>query len=159
MGDVQRTNNPKLPHNEAIPKFRSNMFGNFQQTTLRVEVEATATTIRDSLLQPRQFKRWLWPQTFSEGLPDVLELDTVFTSYLGPVKIQHQVTDISPESVRFVMWEGVDGFHEWYWGNEWVQSRLEGISILPLNLSQSLNLWRLQRFLEQQQIEEASLQG
>lgn len=126
------------------------MFGTFQQTTLRVEVDAKAAVIRDSLLQPRQFEKWLWPLTFSEGLPDVLQLGTVFTTYLGPVKIQHQVTDISTQSVRFLVWEGVDGFHEWYWGNEWVQSRLEGISVLPLNLAQSLNLWRLKQFLEQQ---------
>lgn len=50
------------------------MFGTFQQSTLRVEVDAPAEVIRDSLLQPRQFKEWLWPQTFSVGLPDVLEL-------------------------------------------------------------------------------------
>lgn len=126
------------------------MFGTFQQTTLRVEVSAPATVIRDSLLQPRQFKQWLWPQTFSDGLPGVLELGTTFTSYIGPIKVQHQVTDISAHSVRFLVWEGVDGFHEWCWGNEWVQSRLEGISVLPLNLGQSLNLWRLQRFLAEQ---------
>ncbi|MEL6381743.1 MAG: hypothetical protein AAFQ89_04590 [Cyanobacteria bacterium J06626_18] len=128
------------------------MFGTFQQTTLRVEVDATAAIIRDSLLQPRQFKQWQWPQTFSEGLPDMLEVGTTFTSYLGPAKVQHQVTALSPQSIRLMVWEGVDGFHEWYWGNEWVQSRLEGISVLPLNLAQSVNLWRLQRFLQQQQV-------
>ncbi len=126
------------------------MFGTFQQTTLRVEVNAPATVIRDSLLQPRQFKQWLWPQTFSEGLPSVLELSTTFTSYVGPIKVQHQVTDITSHSIRLLIWEGVDGFHEWCWGNEWVQSRLEGISVLPLNLAQSVNLWRLQRFLAEQ---------
>ncbi len=126
------------------------MFGTFQQTTLRVEVEATATVIRDSLLQPRQFRQWLWPQTFSEGLPDLLEEGSIFTSYWGPVRLQHQVVNLSPQSVQFLVWEGVDGFHEWCWGDDWVQSRLEGISMLPLNLSQSVNLWRLQRFLEAQ---------
>lgn len=127
------------------------MLGRFQQTTLRVEVEAPAAVIRDSLLRPRQFKQWLWPQTFSPGLPEVLEQGTTFSSYLGPIRIQHQVVEISPQSVRFLVWEGVDGFHEWCWGNEWVQSRLEGISVLPLNLAQSINLWRLQRFLQTQQ--------
>ncbi|MBE7382909.1 MAG: hypothetical protein F6J95_016025 [Leptolyngbya sp. SIO1E4] len=126
------------------------MFGTFQQTTLRVEIEATTAVIRDSLLQPRQFKQWLWPQTFSEGLPDILEVGTTFISYLGPIKIHHEVTALSPQSMRIVVWEGVDGFHEWCWGDGWVQSRLEGISGLPLNLAQSLNLWRLQRFLQQQ---------
>jgi len=41
--------------------------------------------------------------------------------------------------------QGIDGFHEWYWGEGWVQSRLEGVSILP-NLGQTLNLLRLRQF-------------
>lgn len=126
------------------------MFGTFQQTTLRVEVDASSEIIRNSLLQPRQFQQWLWPQAFSKGLPDVLEEGTTFTSYLGPVKVQHKVTHLTPQSVRFLLWEGVDGFHEWCWGDGWVQSRIEGISLLPINLGQSLNLLKLQRFLAQQ---------
>ena len=129
------------------------MFGTFQQTTLRVEVAAPAEVIRDSLLQPRQFKQWLWPQTFSEGLPDLLEQGTTFTSHIGPLKIQHQVVELSSQSVRLLLWEGIDGFHEWCWGNEWVQSRIEGISVLPINLGQSTNLFRLQQFLTQQAAE------
>ncbi len=128
------------------------MFGTFQQSTLRVEVDAPAEVIRDSLVQPRQFKQWLWPQTFSAGLPDVLELGTTFTSYLGPLRVQHQVTDLTPQNIGFLLWEGVDGFHEWSWGDEWVQSRIEGVSMLPINLGQSLNLVRLQRFLAEQNI-------
>ncbi|MGF1457387.1 MAG: hypothetical protein ACFBSG_00010 [Leptolyngbyaceae cyanobacterium] len=126
------------------------MFGTFQQTTLRVEVDAPATVIRDSLLQPRQFQQWLWPQTFSIGLPSVLEKDTTFTSYLGPVKVQHQVSELTANSLAFLLWEGVDGFHEWCWGDEWVQSRIEGVSLMPINLGQSLTLMRLQRHLAQQ---------
>ena len=126
------------------------MFGTFQQSTLRVEVDAPAEVIRDSLLQPRQFKQWLWPQSISVGLPDVLELGATFTSYLGPLRVQHQVTDLTPHNIRFLLWEGVDGFHEWCWGDGWVQSRIEGISVLPINLGQSLTLMRLQRFLADQ---------
>lgn len=126
------------------------MLGTFQQTTLRVEVNAAAEQVRDSLLQPRLFKQWLWPQTFSEGMPDILEPQSVFIGYLGPVKIQHRVAEVSSHSIQLLLWEGVDGFHEWGWGDGWVQSRLEGISVLPLNLTQSLNLWRLQAFLKQQ---------
>ena len=125
------------------------MFGTFQQTTLRIEVNAPAEAIRDSLLQPRQFKQWLWPQTFSAGLPDMLEKETTFTGYIGPIKVQHRVVDLSAQHVCLVLWEGIDGFHEWHWGDEWVQSRIEGISLLPINLAQSLNLFRLKRFLEQ----------
>jgi hypothetical protein len=126
------------------------MFGTFQQTTLRVEVSASAEVIRDSLLQPRQFKQWLWPQTFSQGLPDVLDQQATFTSYIGPIKVQHRVETLTPNSIRFLLWEGIDGFHEWCWGDEWVQSRIEGISVLPINLGQSLTLLRLQRFFNQQ---------
>ena len=125
------------------------MFGTFQQTTLRIEVNAPVEAIRDSLLQPRQFKQWLWPQTFSAGLPDVLEKETTFTGYVGPIKVQHRVTDLSAQHVCLLLWEGIDGFHEWRWGDEWVQSRIEGISLLPINLAQSLNLFRLKRFLEE----------
>ena len=125
------------------------MFGTFQQTTLRIEVHAPVEVIRDSLLQPRQFKQWLWPQTFSAGLPDVLEKETTFTGYVGPIKVQHRVADLSAQHVCLLLWEGIDGFHEWRWGDEWVQSRIEGISLLPINLAQSLNLFRLKRFLEE----------
>ncbi len=125
------------------------MFGTFQQTTLRIEVNAPVEAIRDSLLQPRQFKQWLWPQTFSAGLPDVLEKETTFTGYVGPIKVQHRVADLSAQHVCLLLWEGIDGFHEWRWGDEWVQSRIEGISLLPINLAQSLNLFRLKRFLEE----------
>lgn len=126
------------------------MFGTFQQSTLRIEVDAPTEIIRDSLLQPRQFKQWLWPQTFSVGLPDLLEEGSTFIGYLGPVKVQHRVTHLSSQSLRLLLWEGIDGFHEWYWGDEWVQSRIEGVSLLPINLGQSLNLFRLKQFLAAQ---------
>ncbi|MBF2034709.1 MAG: hypothetical protein IGR92_04330 [Leptolyngbyaceae cyanobacterium T60_A2020_046] len=126
------------------------MFGTFQQTTLRVEIEASAAEIRNSLLQPRQFRRWLWPQQFSPGLPDVLQPGLTFKGYLGPIEIQHQVTDTPPQRLCLLLSGGIDGFHEWYWGEGWVQSRLEGVSLLPLNLAQTVSLLRLQRFLKAQ---------
>ncbi|HEY9763896.1 MAG TPA: hypothetical protein V6D07_15295 [Trichocoleus sp.] len=115
---------------------------------MRIEVEATASQIRESLVHPVQFKRWLWPQQFTEGLPDALTQGQVFKSYLGPITIEHEVKGISETHLYLLMSGGVDGFHEWYWGDGWVQSRLEGVSILPLNLAQSLNLWRLKQFLD-----------
>jgi hypothetical protein len=52
----------------------------------------------------------------------------------------------------FFLWcslsQSIDGYHEWYWGDGWVQSRLEGISLLPLNLGQTLSLLRLREFLK-----------
>jgi hypothetical protein len=123
------------------------MFGTFQQSTLRIELDVPATEIRACLLEPQQFRQWLWPQRFSDGIPAVLTPDTTFTSYLGPITIRHQVTAAGPQQLRLLMAGGVDGFHEWLWGDGWVQSRLEGISLLPLNLAQTTNLWRLQQFL------------
>ncbi len=36
------------------------MLGNFQQSQLRIEVEASETAIRDSLLRPMQLQQWLF---------------------------------------------------------------------------------------------------
>lgn len=123
------------------------MLGNFQQSNLRIEIDASAQQIGDSLLCPAQFKQWLFPQAFSTGLPDRLHSGLVFTSWTGPVPIQHQVDKADPSGLRFIMSRGIDGFHEWYWGDGWVQSCLEGVSLLPLNLGQTLSLLRLKQFL------------
>jgi hypothetical protein len=123
------------------------MLGTFQQSSLRIEVDATEQQIGDSLLRPEQFRQWLAPQTFSAGLPERLQEGTVFTSWIGPVSIRHQVDMLKPNGIRLLMSQGIDGFHEWYWGDGWVQSSLEGISLLPLNLGQTLSLLRLRQFL------------
>jgi hypothetical protein len=126
------------------------MFGTFQQSNLRIEVDASEQQIRDSLLCSDQFRQWLAPQTFSAGLPDRLQKGTVFISHIGPIAIRHQVDMVEPNSLRLLMSQGIDGFHQWYWGDGWVQSSLEGISLLPLNLGQTLSLLRLRQFLAQQ---------
>lgn len=123
------------------------MLGTFQHSSLRIEVNASEQQIRDSLLRPAQFRQWLAPQTFSAGLPDALQPGTVFTSWLGPVSIRHQVDNVDANGVRLIMSQGIDGFHEWHWGEGWVQSSLEGVSLLPLNLGQTLSLLRLRQFL------------
>ena len=125
------------------------MLGNFQQSNLRIEVEAAESVIRDSLICPDLFKQWLWPQQFSEGLPDQLETGLTFTSQFGPVKIHHQVRQVTPHSLHLLMHGGIDGFHQWYWGEGWLQSRIEGVSALPLNLGQTISLLRLRQFLTQ----------
>lgn len=53
----------------------------------------------------------------------------------------------SDNCLRLLLSEGIDGYHEWYWGDGWVQSRLEGISLLPLSLGQTFSLLRLRQFL------------
>ncbi len=123
------------------------MFGSFQQSQLRIELEASQTAIHDSLLCPAQMQKWLWPQRLAAGMPEKLQSGMNFISWLGPVEIQHQVQIATPICLRLLLSGGIDGFHEWYWGEGWVQSRLEGISLLPLNLGQTLSLLRLRQFL------------
>ncbi|MGL5082361.1 MAG: hypothetical protein ACRC8A_12825 [Microcoleaceae cyanobacterium] len=123
------------------------MLGTFQHSSLRIEVEASEGLIRESLTHPEQLRQWLWPQQFSPGLPEQLQPGITFTSSLGPVKIQHKVDVIEPNCLRLLLSEGIDGFHEWYWGEGWVQSRLEGVSLIPLNLGQTINLFRFREFL------------
>ncbi|MEY3063307.1 MAG: hypothetical protein RLZZ532_99, partial [Cyanobacteriota bacterium] len=75
-----------------------------------------------------------------------------FTTSLGPVTIQHYVDVSQPNCLRLLLSQGIDGFHEWYWGEGWIQSRLEGISILPLNLGQTISLIQLREFLVKKNI-------
>lgn len=123
------------------------MLGNFQQSQLRIEVEASAKLLRDSLTRPAQLQQWLWPQRLSTGLPEQLHQGLVFTSWLGPVAVQHVVDATESSCLRLLLSQGIDGFHEWCWGESWVQSRLEGVSLLPLNLCQTISLLRLRQFL------------
>lgn len=126
------------------------MLGPFQQSNLRIEIDASAQQIGDSLLRPDQFRRWLAPQTFSTGLPDRLQPGTTFMSWMGPIAIQHQVDLANSNQLRFILSQGIDGYHDWSWGEGWIQSRLEGVSLLPLNLGQTLSLVRLRQFLSSQ---------
>ncbi len=123
------------------------MLGTFQKTHLRIELAASADTIGDSLLRPSQLRQWLWSQNFPDGLPEKLHSGLTFTSYIGPVAIQHQVDIVDSTSLRLILSQGIDGYHEWMWGDSWVQSRLEGISLLPLNLGQTFSLLSLRQFL------------
>lgn len=123
------------------------MLGTFQQSNLRIEVDATAAKIRDSLLRPDQFQQWMWLQRFSTGLPERLQPTTTFSSWLGPIAIQHQVDRADENSLRLLMSQGVDGYQEWLWGDGWVQSSIAGVSLLPLNLGQTASLLQLRQFL------------
>jgi hypothetical protein len=126
------------------------MLGTFQQSKLRIEVDASELSIRNSLVRPEALQTWLWPQTFSAGIPDPLQAGVSFTSWLGPVAIAHQVDLVESNAVRFILSQGIDGFHQWDWGDGWVQSQLEGLSLLPLNLGQTLSLVRLRLHLQSQ---------
>ncbi len=126
------------------------MLGNFQQSQLRIEIEASTDEIRDSLLHPVQLEKWLLGQRFAPGMPEELLPGFQFTTWTGPVTIHHQVNVVKSNCLRLILSGGIDGFHEWYWGEGWVQSRLEGVSILPLNLAQTLSLLSLRQFLATQ---------
>lgn len=123
------------------------MLGNFQKSQLRIEVDASATAIRDSLLRPRELEKWLPSGRFTSGMPEELHPGFEFTTQFGPVSIYHSVEVANPNCLRLLLSQGIDGFHEWYWGEGWVQSRLEGVTILPLSLGQTLNLLSLRQFL------------
>ena len=123
------------------------MLGNFQQSQIRIEVDAEQQDIGDCLLKTAILRQWMFPQTLSPNLPDTLQAGVTFTSKLGVVEVEHQVETADNNCLRLLLSKGIDGYHEWYWGNGWIQSRLEGISLLPLNLGQSLSLFRLRQYL------------
>lgn len=126
------------------------MFGTFQQTHLRIEVEATTAQLSRCLLQPEQFEQWLAPQQFPQPRPKLLTPASAYDSTLGPLRIRHEVLTVGDQVLRLRLSGAVDGFHEWCWGDGWVQSKLEGISLLPIALAHSLSLIRLQNHLRQQ---------
>jgi len=131
----------------ATPLSESLMLGTFQHSQLRLEVEASAPMIRESLVTIPKLRQWLAPLPIERGLPETLTPGLTFHSGLGYLRVQHDVDWVGENSVRFLLSESIDGFHEWYWGDGWVQSRLEGISLLPLNLAQTASLLKLRQFL------------
>ncbi|MGD1897755.1 MAG: hypothetical protein ACFB16_12480 [Phormidesmis sp.] len=126
------------------------MFGTYQHSNLRIEISASAAQIEASLTQANRLKKWLWPQRLeiSDMTGNRLVIGQVFESQLGPVTTAHKVELLSSEGVRFLLSGSIDGFHEWQWGDGWVQSRLEGVSLLPLNLGQTASLLRLKQYLQ-----------
>lgn len=122
------------------------MLGSFQQSNLRIEINVSEKTIRDSLLESDRLKKWMWPQHFA-FLSGKLNAGDTFVSSLGLIEIEHQVEIVEDHCLRLLLSKGIDGFHEWRWGDGWLQSRLEGISVLPLNLGQTLSLFRLRQYL------------
>ncbi len=127
------------------------MLGNFQTSQLRIEVDASQQAIGESLLHPMQLGKWLPSGKFPTGMPEQLDSGFEFTTHIGPITIHQQVEIASSNSLRLLLSQGIDGFHEWYWGEGWVQSRLEGISLLPLSLGQTASLFSLRTFLKSKQ--------
>jgi hypothetical protein len=123
------------------------MFGNFQQSQLRIEVEAAAPQIAHALLSPAQIRCWLLPQIITETLPPVLSTGLTFTSWTGFLPVEHKVDAVEANHLRLLLSRGVDGVHEWRWGEGWVQSCLEGVSYLPLPVGNTATLFRLKTYL------------
>lgn len=123
------------------------MLGTFQQSSLRIEVDASEETLAKSLTQVKELQNWLWFERFSVGIAETLTPGTKLTGRIGLVTIQHEVELAEPNRIRFVLSQGIDGFHEWAWGDGWVQSRIEGISLLPMNLGQTATLLSLKQYL------------
>lgn len=126
------------------------MLGTFQHVQLRIEIEATATELSRSLLYPEAFQAWLSPQQFSQPLPTKLEVGSIYSSGFGPLQVRHQVDAAHDHYLRLLLSGGIDGTHEWCWGEGWIQSKLEGISLLPLQLGHTWSLVRLRQFIQQQ---------
>jgi hypothetical protein len=124
------------------------MLGNFQRSELRIEVPAAAKAIRERLVSPTDLSKWLFPQQLSFPDNNALAAGTKFQSALGPVIVEQVVDYIDDCCLRLRLSQGIDGYQEWSWGDGWVQSRLEGISLLPLNLYQTATLFRLQQALK-----------
>jgi hypothetical protein len=123
------------------------MLGNFQRSELRIEVPATPSMIRDRLLSPPALTKWLFPQQMKFASQDLLTVGTQFETSFGPAIVKCQVDRVNSQCLRLILSQGVDGYQEWYWGEGWVQSRLEGISLIPLNLYQTATLFRLRQSL------------
>ena len=129
------------------------MLGSFQKSHLRIEVEASEKILLESLLNTKKLSQWFWISRLEPGLPEKLSAGLTFSSWIGLVEIGNQVEIANDNCLRLLLSKGIDGYHEWYWGEGWVQSRLEGISLLPLNLGQTLSLLSLRQFVRKHQEE------
>ncbi|MBL1209038.1 hypothetical protein [Geminocystis sp. GBBB08] len=122
------------------------MLGKFQKSELRIEVKVKDTVFRDCLLDINQLKQWFFPLKFAQNTSEKLSQNDTFSFYLGLIEIKNKVDFIDQNCLRLILSGGIDGYQEWCWGDGWIQSRLEGVSVLPLNLGQTFNLLRLKSF-------------
>ena len=123
------------------------MLGNFQRSNLRIELDADSQAIANSLQKAESLRKWMWPQTLSANLPEKINTGTIFTSNLGFIEIGHEVQKADDNSLLLLLSQGIDGYHQWHWGDGWIQSNLEGVSLLPLNLGHTASLFRLRQYL------------
>jgi hypothetical protein len=127
------------------------MLGAFQSCQLRLEVNASRLAIRESLTCPSSIRRWLFPLQLEPGLPQTLTVGLTYKTQFTGLTIVHDVIAVNEDCLKLLLSGGVEGFHYWHWGEGWVQSHLEGVSLLPLKLAHSLTLLQLRSFLEGQE--------
>ncbi|MBF2097157.1 MAG: hypothetical protein IGQ88_02115 [Gloeomargaritaceae cyanobacterium C42_A2020_066] len=120
------------------------MIGRLQQSHLRIEVPATQAQLQDCLVRPAGLRPWFW-LPIPAHLSDPFDLGQTLTSWLGPIPIQAQVDQVGPGHIRFLFSGAVDGFQALTCGEGWIQSQLEGVSLLPLGVAQTLSLLRLRQ--------------
>jgi hypothetical protein len=123
------------------------MFGTFQQSQLRIELSATAPQLTQALTDTIHLRRWLLPQIIVGELPRELSPGLMFTSWTGFLPVEHRVEALDANSLRLLLSRSIDGIHEWQWGEGWVQSCLEGVSLLPLQAGNTASLLRLKTYL------------
>jgi len=122
------------------------MLGHFQHSALRVELPATRQQIRQALVEPAALRQWWFP-----GWPP--EVDGPLTPgqrvelWWGVVPILAQVRDLRPDYLQWQFSRSVDGLQTWYWGEGWVQVQLEAVSLLPLGVGQTWQLWQLRAYI------------
>jgi hypothetical protein len=124
------------------------MLGNFQSSRLRIEVKASGEFIHHYLNDRDKLKQWLWSLHLADNLPEHLDQHTTFTTKFGPLAIDHKITIATDHCLRSMLSKAIDGYQEWYWGDNWVQSSLEGVSLMPLSWIQTTQLMALKRCVE-----------
>ncbi|MFN4279545.1 SRPBCC domain-containing protein [Thermosynechococcus sp.] len=124
------------------------MLGRFQSSHVRIEVPATAEQVRDYLTQPAQLRQWLWPLRL-QTTGDRLQVGETFTGEFLGLKLEHRVELLTEGRLVLVLRQAVEGWQEWSWGDGWVQSCIEGVTPLPLELGQTFLLWRLKSALNE----------
>jgi len=124
------------------------MLGKFQSSQLRIEIKASEKVLAQSLLNTEELGKWFFPLKLEKKISKNLTTGLKFKSYVGFVEINHEVESIGDNCLRLILSKGIDGYQEWCWGDGWIQSTLEGVSVLPLNLGQTLNLLRFREYVK-----------
>lgn len=123
------------------------MLGTFQHSQLRIEIGATTPQLTDALTNTAVLRLWLFPQILAGNLPPKLSPGLTFTSWTGVLPVEHTVDALEENRLRLILSRGIDGIHEWQWGDDWVQSCLEGVSYLPLQAGNTTALLRLKTYV------------